>query len=128
MLSYIRNLPSDAQYIQEEIALLRTVIEEERTIAGDQNGVWAYLRGAIRELRVPSIRFRFIVEFIIFILMNFSGGCKAWRHCGRSGWYHDCGGWSTFCTVVIPRSQHSPFLLRCIADMHRSCSHQLLFS
>lgn len=41
MLSYIRNLPSDAQYIQEEIALLRTVIEEERTIAGDQNGVWA---------------------------------------------------------------------------------------
>lgn len=73
MLSYIRKLPPDARYIQEEIALLKTVIEEERRIAGDQSGVWAYLRGAVRELQIPSMRFRFVVEFIIFILMNFSG-------------------------------------------------------
>lgn len=73
MLSYIRKLPADAQYIHEEVALLRLVIEEERQIAGDQKGVWAYLRGAIRTLRIRSIRFRFAVEFAIFILMNFSG-------------------------------------------------------
>lgn len=73
VLSYIRKLPSNAQYIQEEVALLRKVIEEERQIAGDQTGVWAYLRGAVKELRIPSIRFRFAVEFMIFILMNFSG-------------------------------------------------------
>lgn len=71
VLSYIRKLPPDARYIQEEIALLKTVIEEERRIAGDQSGVWAYLRGAVRELQIPSMRFRFVVEFIIFILMNF---------------------------------------------------------
>lgn len=71
-LSWIRKLPMDHHYLQEEVALLRIVIDEERKLAGGQTGVVAYLRAFARECRVPSIRHRMIILFCIFILMNFS--------------------------------------------------------
>lgn len=73
VLSYIRKLPRDHEYIQEEVARLQQVIDEERKIAGEKSGVWAYLRAFVRELKVPDIRHRVIILFWLFILMNFSG-------------------------------------------------------
>lgn len=81
VLSYLRNLPEDDTYIQEEVARFQMVIDEERKITGDKSGVSAYLKGFLRELKVPDMRHRVIVLWWIFILMNFSGAvvinCKA---------------------------------------------------
>jgi len=73
VFSYLRKLPEDHEYIQEEIARLQHVIDEERRLAGDRTGMVAYLAAFIRELKVPDVRHRVIILFWIFILMNFSG-------------------------------------------------------
>lgn len=73
VLSYLRKLPADHVYIQEEIARLQFVIDEERRLAGNRTGMAAYFTAFLRELKVPDMRHRVIILFWIFILMNFSG-------------------------------------------------------
>lgn len=56
ILSYIRQLPESHPYLQEEVAMLRVVIDEERKFAGGKTGLMPYLKAFIRELKVPDIR------------------------------------------------------------------------
>ncbi|KAL1408787.1 hypothetical protein Q8F55_005600 [Vanrija albida] len=76
ILSWIRKLPSDDQYIQEEVAMVRSVMREEATLGGgkDRGGIMGYLRGAFGEIvHVKSTRHRIIVTFFMFLFQNFSG-------------------------------------------------------
>jgi MFS family permease len=81
VLSYVRQLPEDHHYLQEEVAMLRVVIEEERKFAGGKKGMIPYLRAFGKELKVPHVRHRMFCLFAMFILMNFSGAvvlnCKS---------------------------------------------------
>lgn len=72
-LSYIRKLPEDHTYIQEEVALFQLVIDEERRISGDKPGLWNYFNAVVRQLQIPDVRHRVICVWVVFILMNFSG-------------------------------------------------------
>ncbi|BEI98795.1 hypothetical protein CcaverHIS631_0310940 [Cutaneotrichosporon cavernicola] len=73
ILSYVRQLPEDHEYIQQEVAMMRVVIDEERKFAGGKRGMLPYLRAFAKELQVPDMRHRMICLFCMFILMNFSG-------------------------------------------------------
>lgn len=73
VLSYLRNLPTDHTYILEEVGMIHAVMAEEARIAGEQNGLKAYLRGATRELRQPSMQHRIILIFWIYLFMTWSG-------------------------------------------------------
>lgn len=56
VLSYVRQLPIDHVYLQEEVGMLRVVIDEERKLTGGRPGIKPYLKAFLRELRVPDIR------------------------------------------------------------------------
>lgn len=56
VLSYVRQLDAEHPYLQEEIGMLRVVIDEERRLAGGRSGVVPYLKAFVRECRVPDIR------------------------------------------------------------------------
>lgn len=58
VLSYVRQLPEDHEYLQQEVAMLRVVIEEERKFAGGKRGMMPYLRAFAKELKVPHVRHR----------------------------------------------------------------------
>lgn len=73
ILSYIRKLPEDHHYLAEEVALAQGIIDEERRLAGDQTGLMPYLKGFIRQMKLRSIRNRFIILICIFMLQNLSG-------------------------------------------------------
>ncbi|GMK53695.1 hypothetical protein CspeluHIS016_0102810 [Cutaneotrichosporon spelunceum] len=83
ILSYVRKLPEDHEYLQQEVAMMRVVIDEERKLAGGKRGMAAYISAFIKKLKVPDIRHRMICLFWMFILMNFSGAvvlnCKPLR-------------------------------------------------
>lgn len=57
-LTYLRMLPEDHHYIQEEVAIHRARIAEEQEMAGDRSGISGYLLGAMKELRVKHVRHR----------------------------------------------------------------------
>lgn len=72
-LCYLRKLSPDDTYILEEVGMVRAVIAAEQRIAGDQTGMWGYLRGAFRELRQPAMLHRINLVFWVFGLMCWSG-------------------------------------------------------
>ena len=72
--SYIRNLPSDHQYIAEDVAFVKAQIENERElIAGDRPGFLAFLKGAGKESLMPGMRNRFALVFLMFMWQAWSG-------------------------------------------------------
>ncbi|WOO82693.1 putative quinate permease [Vanrija pseudolonga] len=129
VLSYVRQLPADHRYIKEEIALLMGVIGEERRLSGGKSGILPYLAAATRELRIPSLRNRFVILFVMFILMNFSGavvlnyysptlfgavgitGTDIFLYTGYYGLVKAVGA-ITFCLWIVDRSgRRLPWLL-----------------
>jgi len=72
-LCYLRKLPEDATYIQEELEMIDSRIADELAVAGEGRGVWGYVKGAFRELALPGIRNRIVLVFCMFMLQNFSG-------------------------------------------------------
>lgn len=57
-LSYLRMLPSDHTYIQEEVGLVKAKLEEELEMSRGESGMTGYLKGAFRELKVKHMRHR----------------------------------------------------------------------
>ncbi|KAK8853494.1 hypothetical protein IAR55_004201 [Kwoniella newhampshirensis] len=73
-LEYLRQLPSDHIYIQEELAMIHNRIAEENTVAGGEGkGIKGYFLGCVRELRIASIRHRAMLVMGMMFLQNFSG-------------------------------------------------------
>ncbi|OCF31600.1 quinate permease [Kwoniella heveanensis BCC8398] len=73
-LEWLRMLPADHHYIQEELAMINNRIEEENRVSGGEGkGVKGYFMGCLREMRVPSIRHRFVLVLGMMFLQNFSG-------------------------------------------------------
>lgn len=58
VLSWLRKLPADDKYILEEVGMTHAVMEEERQISDGRQGMGAYLKGALRQLKVDHIRHR----------------------------------------------------------------------
>ena len=57
-LSYLRMLPKDHHYIQEEVAMIKARMEDELLMSGGKTGVAGYLSGALTELRAKHMRHR----------------------------------------------------------------------
>ncbi|OWZ77992.1 quinate permease [Cryptococcus neoformans Bt85] len=73
-LEWLRMLPGDHLYIQEELRMIHARIEEESKVAGGEGkGIKGYFVGCIREMKVPSIRHRFALVLGMMFLQNFSG-------------------------------------------------------
>lgn len=73
VLSYIRKLPADDKYIQEEVGMIQSLMAEEALITGGEHGMMAYLRGAFGLLKTKNIRHRVAVVFFMFLFQNWSG-------------------------------------------------------
>ncbi|EED13381.1 MFS quinate transporter QutD [Talaromyces stipitatus ATCC 10500] len=74
VLEELRRLPVDHQYIQEEVAMIRTRLEEEEAISARYgSGQWAFFRGAINEMMRKGMRNRVLLVFCAFALQNMSG-------------------------------------------------------
>lgn len=58
VLSWMRKLPADHKYIQEEVGMTHAVMEEESQLSAGQRGMGAYVKGAMRQLKVDHIRHR----------------------------------------------------------------------
>ncbi len=70
--------------IQEEIEMIQSRLDEERAVAGTSDvGIWAYTKGALREVAQPGVRNRMIIVFWMFIFQNFSGAA-AISECERN--------------------------------------------
>lgn len=58
ILSWLRKLPADHKYIQEEVGMTHAVMDEESQISGGQRGMAAYVRGAFSQLKIDHVRHR----------------------------------------------------------------------
>jgi hypothetical protein len=66
--SYYRNLPTNHEYVAQDIAFVRGQIEHERAVsAGGQAGFGAFMKGAARESIMKGMRNRFALVFIMFM-------------------------------------------------------------
>ncbi|WVN86584.1 uncharacterized protein L203_101751 [Cryptococcus depauperatus CBS 7841] len=68
VLAYLRKLPADHPYVQEEMSLRRERIIHERVVVSGKAGLWGYLRGVFREGH-PKPNGVFL---IMFTFQNFS--------------------------------------------------------
>lgn len=74
VFSYIRNLPADHQYIIEDVAFVKTQIEQERAISmGSSSSFTAFIRGAAKESLMKGMRNRFALVFLMFMWQAWSG-------------------------------------------------------
>jgi hypothetical protein len=60
-LCYLRQLPADHNYMLEEVGMIEARLQEEAQLSGGQTGWLALLRGSLREMKTPSIRYRLYV-------------------------------------------------------------------
>jgi hypothetical protein len=67
-LSWMRNLPANHPYVQEEYSAIKMQLERER-----QNGDGVGLRGNLKELGKPGIRNRLGAGMVIMMCQNLSG-------------------------------------------------------
>ncbi|KAJ5730662.1 uncharacterized protein N7483_005170 [Penicillium malachiteum] len=74
VLEYIRNLPVEDPYIQEDIYLIRNRLNEEAGVASKYGtGSWAFFRGVLDDFSRKGMRNRVFLVFCAFTLQNFSG-------------------------------------------------------
>ncbi|KAK2778765.1 hypothetical protein FQN52_002680 [Onygenales sp. PD_12] len=72
--SYIRNLPTDHQYIAEDVNFVKVRIQSERAaITGGKPSFSAFLKGAVKECMAKGIRNRFALVFFMFMWQAWSG-------------------------------------------------------
>ncbi|CEL05038.1 Putative MFS quinate transporter [Aspergillus calidoustus] len=73
-LEALRKLPRSHQYVQEDIDMMRTRLDDEARIAERYGqGSWAYFRGALFELSRRGMWNRVLLVFCSFSLQNMSG-------------------------------------------------------
>lgn len=74
VLETIRNLSLDHPYIQQDIDLIRSRLNEEASVASKYGtGSWAFFRGALDEFSRKGMRNRVMLVFCAFALQNLSG-------------------------------------------------------
>ncbi|TXT10599.1 hypothetical protein VHUM_02104 [Vanrija humicola] len=117
ILTWIRKLPSDDRYIQEEVGMVRAVMREEATLGGgkDNGGIMGYLRGAFSEIiHVKSVRHRIIITFFMFLFQNFSGADVA-LYTGIYGLIKAVGSFIFFLFIVDRSGRRKPWLISAAA-------------
>ena len=67
-LSWIRNLPHDHEYVQQEIQATRAQLDRETALVRDHG-----FMGQVRELGKPGIRNRLGVGMAIMMFQNLTG-------------------------------------------------------
>ena len=83
-LEYLRNLPADHHYIEEELAIVRAKLADELEMSEGRTGLSGYLHGAYKELSTASMRHRLVITAGMFLFQNFSGQLSA--VCNRYDW------------------------------------------
>ncbi|OJJ43196.1 hypothetical protein ASPZODRAFT_146216 [Penicilliopsis zonata CBS 506.65] len=75
VLQDLRRLPVDHPYMQQELNMIQSRLDEEAAIADayGSRGWWAYMRGAIHEFSRPGMRNRIVLVVCAFTLNNMSG-------------------------------------------------------
>ncbi|KAK3112940.1 hypothetical protein LTR53_010251 [Teratosphaeriaceae sp. CCFEE 6253] len=74
VLSYIRNLPVDHQYILEDVMFVKGQLAHERAVtSGDRPTFGAFTKGACRESVMKGMRNRFALVFFMFMWQGWSG-------------------------------------------------------
>ena len=72
--SYLRNLPADHPYIEEDVAFVKGQINSERAIStGGKTSFKAFLKGALKESVMKGMRNRFLLVFLMFMWQAWSG-------------------------------------------------------
>ncbi|KAF2737834.1 general substrate transporter [Polyplosphaeria fusca] len=73
--SYIRNLPANHPYIQEDVDHIKTELAKERAaVTGTQTPTFRqFLKGAAKESCMKGMRNRFALVFIMFMWQGWSG-------------------------------------------------------
>lgn len=73
-LSYLRKLPADHEYVQQDVEFVRRQIQDERSVTGLENPTFgAFLKSAGRECFTKGIRNRFVLVFLMFMWQAWSG-------------------------------------------------------
>lgn len=73
-LKSLRNLPLQDEYVQQEISMTQSKLNEEESIASQYQGKrFALWRAQIDELSQPGMRNRLLLVFVAFLLQNFGG-------------------------------------------------------
>lgn len=73
-LEALRRLPVEHQYVQQEICLIQSRLNEEASVASKYGtGSWAFFRGAMDEFSRRGMRNRVFLVFCAFALANLSG-------------------------------------------------------
>lgn len=73
-LSYYRALPTDHEYIAQDVAHIQHQIKSERAVAGGARPTFhAFVRAALRESCKKGMRNRFLLVFIMFMWQGWSG-------------------------------------------------------
>ncbi|GAM90420.1 hypothetical protein ANO11243_084630 [Dothideomycetidae sp. 11243] len=75
VLSFMRNLPEDHEYIAQDVEFVKVQIAKEReAVAGSQTAsFWQFLRGALKEASLKGMRNRFLLVFLMFMWQAWSG-------------------------------------------------------
>lgn len=72
--SYLRNLPADHQYIEEDVAFIKGQIQSERMISTGGNPTFrSFLKGAIKESCMKGMWNRYALVFMMFMWQAWSG-------------------------------------------------------
>ncbi|OQE18237.1 hypothetical protein PENSTE_c018G09639 [Penicillium steckii] len=73
-LETLRKLPVEHEYLQQEIQLIQSRLNEETSVANKYGtGSWAFFRGAMDEFSRRGMRNRVFLVFCSFALQNFAG-------------------------------------------------------
>lgn len=74
ILSYLRKLPADHEYVQQDVEFIRRQLEEERSAAGGGIPTFsAFLKSATKLCFAKGIRNRFVLVFLMFMWQAWSG-------------------------------------------------------
>ena len=76
ILSYLRKLPADHEYIQQDVQFIQRQLEDERAGAGGGGGIppfSAFLKSATKLCFAKGIRNRFVLVFLMFMWQAWSG-------------------------------------------------------
>lgn len=74
ILSYLRKLPADHEYIHQDVEFVRRQLDDERSITGSAQPTFrAFLKSATRECFTKGIRNRFLLVFLMFMWQAWSG-------------------------------------------------------
>lgn len=74
VLSYIRCLPEDHEYIEQDVEFVRRQLEAERSVTGNSQPTFKeFLKAAGKECFTKGIRNRFLLVFLMFMWQAWSG-------------------------------------------------------